>query len=385
VQWFDGAVPIGAPCAGLGNNQQCCVTVAPGTYTARVTDANGCIDEDPATLGEVPDPSCDVVSTPTRFCDGGSAQLCAEVTGGTAPFTYLWSPGGSTSDCINVTDDTVYTVTVTDDNGCVTTCTGAAIVHPNPDCTVRVNPSTPQCEGTPVELCADVTGGTAPYTYQWSPGGANTSCITVTLAGNYSVIVTDANGCTTDCNATVTYIECGGEGCTPGYWKQPHHFSDWTAPYVPNMLFSNACAGAVCFENAFPGKTLLTVLSQGGAASPGPNSLNNLGRHTVAALLNAANGGVDYPFSALEVINMFNAVYPGNDTAYNNLKSQFSSANEAGCPLNGHADSSNDGLVNSSDLLVVLNNWGGSGAGDINHDGVVNVADMMAIITWWGS
>ncbi len=63
----------------------------------------------------------------------------------------------------------------------------------------------------------------------------------------------------------------GGEGCTPGYWKQSQHFDSWTG-YSPSTQFS------AVFENAFPGKTLLQVLEQGGGG------LNALGRHTVAAL-----------------------------------------------------------------------------------------------------
>ncbi len=50
----------------------------------------------------------------------------------------------------------------------------------------------------------------------------------------------------------------GGEGCTPGYWKQPHHFGSWTSPYTPATLFADV------FEDAFPGMTLLDVASQGG-------------------------------------------------------------------------------------------------------------------------
>jgi hypothetical protein len=46
----------------------------------------------------------------------------------------------------------------------------------------------------------------------------------------------------------------GGQGCTPGYWKQPHHFHSWVG-YTPGQLFSSV------FVNAFPGKTLLEVLS----------------------------------------------------------------------------------------------------------------------------
>jgi hypothetical protein len=111
----------------------------------------------------------------------------------------------------------------------------------------------------------------------------------------------------------------GLEGCTPGYWKQPQHFDSWPAPYTPSTLFSSV------FENAFPGMTLLQVASQGGGG------LNALGRHTVAALLNAASGGVDYPWTVQQVINAFNGVFPGGD--YETLKNQLEGFNELGCPL----------------------------------------------------
>jgi hypothetical protein len=114
----------------------------------------------------------------------------------------------------------------------------------------------------------------------------------------------------------------GGEGCTPGYWKQEQHFDSWTNPYDPGDAFS------AHFENAFPGMTLLEVLKQGGGG------LDALGRHTVAALLNSANSGVDYAFSPATVKASFNDVYPGTKTEYETLKNQFAAQNERGCPLN---------------------------------------------------
>ena len=114
----------------------------------------------------------------------------------------------------------------------------------------------------------------------------------------------------------------GDQGCTPGYWKQDQHFDSWPAPYVPTMLFSDV------FESAFPGKTLVDVLALGGGG------LNALGRHTVAAMLNGASGGVNYEFSDSEVIDMFNDVYPGTAGDYEGLKDLFEYNNELGCPLN---------------------------------------------------
>ena len=112
----------------------------------------------------------------------------------------------------------------------------------------------------------------------------------------------------------------GGEGCTPGYWKQSQHFDSWVG-YTPNQQFSSV------FENAFPGKTLLQVLGQGGGG------LKALGRHTVAALLNGVNGsGVDYDLSSSQVIAAFNGVFPGGN--YEGQKNTFEGFNQQGCPLN---------------------------------------------------
>ena len=115
--------------------------------------------------------------------------------------------------------------------------------------------------------------------------------------------------------------EGGDQGCTPGYWRQDQHFDSWPAPYTPDMLFSDV------FEDAFPGQTLLDVVSIGGGG------LNALGRHTVAALLNSASDGVDYELSTSEVIDGFNDVYPGSDDDYEALKDQYAYYNELGCPL----------------------------------------------------
>lgn len=112
----------------------------------------------------------------------------------------------------------------------------------------------------------------------------------------------------------------GTQGCTPGYWKQAHHFDSWVG-YTPNTQFS------AVFDNAFPGKTLLDVLKLGGGG------LNALGRHTVAALLSSSNPGVDYAVATpAEVIAEFNAAFPGSD--YTTLKDRFEGFNEKGCPLN---------------------------------------------------
>lgn len=105
--------------------------------------------------------------------------------------------------------------------------------------------------------------------------------------------------------------------CSPGYWKQDQHFDSW-AGYTPNQKFQSV------FENAFPNLTLLQVLSQGGGG------LNALGRATVSALLNSTS--VNSPYTAAQVILMFNAVYPGTSSQYDALAASLTLTEN--CPLN---------------------------------------------------
>ncbi len=115
----------------------------------------------------------------------------------------------------------------------------------------------------------------------------------------------------------------GGQGCSDGFWKT--HTNQWPSPYTPSTLFS------AVFENAFPGKTLLQVVSQGGGG------LTALGRQTVGALLNSASSGVSFDLTTSSVISQFNAVFPGSNSSYETLKNSFEFYNTQGCPLSGKA------------------------------------------------
>lgn len=110
------------------------------------------------------------------------------------------------------------------------------------------------------------------------------------------------------------------QGCTPGYWKQSQHFDSWPAAYAPGMSFD------AVFADAFPGMTLLDVLKQGGGG------IKALGRHTVAALLNAGNGDVQNGLTTAQVISAFDAAFASGD--YETQKNIFEGLNELGCPLN---------------------------------------------------
>jgi hypothetical protein len=123
--------------------------------------------------------------------------------------------------------------------------------------------------------------------------------------------------------ATIQVVEeGGGEGCTPGYWKQPQHLDSWVT-YSPTDFYDTVFGVTSSFGSTF---TLLQALKQGGGGEIA------LGRHAVAALLNSVNPDVSFEFTAAEVIAIVQDAYAtGNFRAAKNL---LQDQNESGCPLN---------------------------------------------------
>lgn len=153
-------------------------------------------------------------------------------------------------------------------------------------------------------------------------GSVETVSTSTNAFTNMLQFVFDGSGAVDDIKVCREGREEGGEGCTPGYWKQRQHFDSWPDPYDPTDLFSEH------FEDAFPGMTLVQVLGNGGGG------LNALGRHTVAALLNSASSGVSFEDSPAQVVSAFNNVFPGTNRQYEQLKNRFARLNERLCPLN---------------------------------------------------
>lgn len=167
-----------------------------GLYTVTVTDAQGCTASDTVSVLQAPG---DLTATLSQMnmvgCKGdltGSATLSH--TGGSAPFTYLWSNGITTATAQQLAAG-AYTCTITDVNGC-SAMVVAVITEPAQPLIVanqniqHINCNT-QSGGA---LSVQVTGGTTPYTYSWSNGASATS-IGQLPAGNYQLTVTDANSC----------------------------------------------------------------------------------------------------------------------------------------------------------------------------------------------
>ena len=198
-----------APNPPVGQGTPSVSGLCPGPWSVTVTDVSGCDTTVAFTINAPPpilpnESHTDV--TCAGDCDG--TATCAP-TGGVGPYTYLWSPvppSGQGTPTASGLCAGPWTVTITDANGCDTTVQ-FLILEPPPltQTSSQTNVSCgTNCDGTASVV---ISGGTPNYTYVWSPapgGGQGTPNATGLCAGPYSVLVTDALGCTLTVPFTIT-------------------------------------------------------------------------------------------------------------------------------------------------------------------------------------
>lgn len=158
----------------------------PGSYSVVASNASGCTSSaGPMNVNVFPAPVAGVsTSGPTTFCQGNSVTLTA--SGGTS---YLWSDG-STGPTLLVTGSGNYYVVASTTSGCTDTSSViSVVVNPTPAPAITASGALNFCAGDSVVLTA--SGGTS---YLWSDN-ATTSSITVTQSGTYSVVASNASGC----------------------------------------------------------------------------------------------------------------------------------------------------------------------------------------------
>lgn len=172
-----------------------------GTYTVEVTDSNHITATAMVTITQPPAIAISISVLSEVSCNGGdNGSASSDVSGGTSPYTYLWTGGGSGSTISNLSAGT-YTFEVTDKNGCEDSAT-INITQPAP-----IKDSIKGaviCAGDSATLTDASSGGTVPYSYLWSNGGTNNSIHVVPLVNSkYYITVTDSSGCVAKDSSTV--------------------------------------------------------------------------------------------------------------------------------------------------------------------------------------
>ncbi|MFH1320863.1 MAG: gliding motility-associated C-terminal domain-containing protein [Bacteroidota bacterium] len=193
-------------------------------YSIIVTDNNGCIDSTSITINEPQQLVTSMTSNNVNCFDDCDGDATVSVSGGIPPYSYLWNdPGLQTSYTATGLCNGMFTATITDFNGCVTT---HDIIITQPEELRLVDSTTSSTCGNPNgAACISIIGGVAPFTVVWNdPGNTVDTCIFNVPANVYNPIVTDGNGCTFSMpvlindiagpaidTTTVTEVTCNGD------------------------------------------------------------------------------------------------------------------------------------------------------------------------------
>lgn len=275
-----------------------------GNYNVSVTDSKGCLLTTSANVAQ-PSVLTASISNVQPSCNVCIGSATANGVGGTAPYTYSWSPGGQTISNPNDLCVGPQTVTVTDNNGCVATQT--VQINQTVILLLTSNGNTLACNGACSGVStANASGGIAPYTYTWTspaptvPANQSTQTANSLCVGTHTVIVADVNGCSSF--GTVSFVAPPAITLTVNQ----------TDPKC-----NSVCNGSIT-ANASGGTGTLTYLWQPGGSTA--TSLTNLcpGDYTVTAT--DANG-----CSQTQVVTI---------TQPSSLTATFNNTNPTSCVLN---------------------------------------------------
>jgi len=312
------------PAPGIGQGTASPSGMSANSYTVTVTDAHGCTGTATAVVGNTGGPTSTLGVTSNASCNAGcNGTATVNASGGTGTLTYSWSGNPSTTATATSLCAGSYSCTITDASGCQNivpvTITQPAVLA----LTSSSNPAT--CGASNGQASVVVSGGTSAYAYVWSPvpgGGQGTSTATLIPSGTYSVVVTDANGCSTNTSVivsnsgapTVSLASSGNPACngactgtatvsaTGGVGTLTY---SWTPNVSATATGSALCAGTAytcyvtdangCLSQQTVTLTQPTVLSI--SASNTPTSCNSVCDGTATASPSGGTGAYTYSWS----------------------------------------------------------------------------------------
>lgn len=175
--------------------------LAAGTYTVDVIDDAGCSATENITISTTSPPMVTVTQTNNTCFGSCNASALANVSGGTAPYSYLWSNNQTTSSISNLCSGP-YSVQITDSDGCSDTFS-FTITEPS---AISITSSVVHetCNNVNGSASVTVSGGTPGYSYQWNTNPIQTTATASNLsAGIYTCTVTDANSCVETTTVTI--------------------------------------------------------------------------------------------------------------------------------------------------------------------------------------
>ena len=307
-----------------------------GAYTVTVTDANGCTATATVTITQ---PASALVATTTQVmiaCFGGSTgSVNMTPTGGTAPYTYVWTGGSTAQSAIGVPAGT-YTVVVTDANGCTTTIS-ATITQPQAPLSLATTQVNVLCFGNSTgSIDLSPSGGTPGYTYAWSNNSTIQDPLNL-IAGTYTVVVTDANGCIDTTGVIITQpqsglslsstqvnVLCFGNNTgsidltvTGGTGPYTYAWSNNTTAQDPSNLIAGAYTVTVTDANGCTATLSITITQPATAVSISTTVQNILCLNGTGSINSSPAGGVSpytYSWSNQAITQNITNLQAGNYT-----------------------------------------------------------------------
>jgi gliding motility-associated-like protein len=218
-----------------------------GTYTATVTDVNGCISSATVTINEPTPISITFTNNVPSACVGNTGSVTANASGGTGALTYTWNTGASGQTLSNVPAGN-YTVTATDANNCFNSASVTISTVNGPTVTPVVTANVACNGGTTGAASVTISGGTPGYTVNWS-GGASGAAVSGLGAGVYTITVTDAASCVKTDSVTITQppsitvtVNSSPAGCTNAVGTATANATGGTGAMT--YTWSNSVSGA---------------------------------------------------------------------------------------------------------------------------------------------
>lgn len=189
-----GTPPYSYTWSPAGGNNSMATNLAAGVYTLGVTDNHGCQYSIPVTLTDLNAPSISVQTVHNVSCfNGTDGSITTVASGGNPPYNYSWSPAGGVAAIASGLVSGDYTLTVTDQSGC-SDIENVSVSEPSAlQIEKTITDATCELNNGAIELM--VNGGTPAYTYQWTPSVSSESSVSDLAAGNYTILITDQNGC----------------------------------------------------------------------------------------------------------------------------------------------------------------------------------------------
>ena len=191
-QWDNGL--------GVGASHTVSPTVTT-TYNVVGVDLAGCAGNASVTVTVSGVGPTLVMSAVDALCFGTATGQASVVATGSGPFSYSWSPTGGTNATANNLFPGNYTVSVTDAQGCIST--GSATVASPSQVVPNGSVTNTDCNINNGSILVNPSGGNAPYSYVWLPGGSTNALLANLGAGAYQVNITDANNCSVSANFAV--------------------------------------------------------------------------------------------------------------------------------------------------------------------------------------